>query len=130
MVGLVCLLLGAGDAFTDWLRGSYETSGFNLSSDVGPASAASLIAMTVVTFAAVLALEGTPGNGRRIILMTSTLIPNHHGIASDRLMGILLEPDVHLGFGLVGGNSGNDTRPPVANGLKHSIPVKEKAKAP
>ncbi|MBK1834245.1 hypothetical protein [Roseibacillus ishigakijimensis] len=74
VVGLVCLLLGAGDSFGDWLRGGFEARGFPALREVSPASPWSLLALVVVTSAVVLAVEGTPGLGRRLLLLLSSLV--------------------------------------------------------
>ncbi|WP_411844911.1 hypothetical protein AAFN60_13425 [Roseibacillus persicicus] len=74
VVGLVCLVMGAGDGFAAWLKAGYEAQGFPAMSEVGSSSPVSLIVMVILTFGAVFSIEGTPGVGRRLMLMLSALV--------------------------------------------------------
>lgn len=74
VVGLVCLLVRADDGFASWLQASYQAQGFPPMSVLGPASPFSLLALIIFTFGGVLALEGTPGAGRRMMLLLSGLV--------------------------------------------------------
>lgn len=74
VVGLVCLLMRAGDGFANWLLESYRAQGFPEMTILGPSSPFSLLSLMIFTFGGVLALEGTPGTGRRAMLLLSGLI--------------------------------------------------------
>lgn len=74
VVGLVCLLLGAGTSFGESLLAAYQGRGFPEMEVIGSGSPASLIAMVIFIFGIVLALEGTPGTGRRVMLLVSGLV--------------------------------------------------------
>lgn len=74
VLGLVCLLLGAGEGFGAWLTSGYEGSGFPKMELVPPGSPAALVALVIFTFGVVFAMEGTPGTGRRVMLLLSGLV--------------------------------------------------------
>lgn len=74
VVGLVCLLMGAGEGLAASLMAGYEAQGFPALQEVGESSPGSLLAMVLLTFGMVVAIEGTPGAGRRVILLLSALV--------------------------------------------------------
>ncbi|MGJ8724029.1 MAG: hypothetical protein ACSHYB_05690 [Roseibacillus sp.] len=74
VVGLVCLLLGAGSHFGEGLLAAYQGRGFPKMEAMGSSSPASLLALVIFTFGIVLALDGTPGTGRRVMLLLSGLV--------------------------------------------------------
>ena len=96
VVGLVLLLLEAGVGFGEWLLNGYLSQGFPEMEILGAASPASLAALVICTFGMVLALEGTPGTGRRIMLLASGLVVL--GLASPvlGLWGVFWNPFVVL----------------------------------
>lgn len=96
VVGLVCLLMGVGEGFASWLREGYLAQGFPPLRELGEASLPSLLALVLVTFGIVVALEGTPGNGRRVALLVSGMLLV--GVASPvfALWGLFWSPFVLL----------------------------------
>ncbi len=74
VVALGCLLLGVEVSSTQWLSESYAYRGFPPLTALPTASLPVIIVLIVVTFAAALALEGTPGLGRRVLLLLSGLV--------------------------------------------------------
>lgn len=74
VVGLVCLLMRSDEGFACWLQESYRAQGFPAMSVLAPASPFSLLSLMLFTFGGVLALEGTPGTGRRMMLLLSGLV--------------------------------------------------------
>ena len=96
VVGLVSLLLGAGAHFGEALLGAYQGRGFPEMEVLGAASVASLLALVIATFAIVLALEGTPGTGRRLMLLLSGLVVLAMASPVLGLWGIFWNPFVLL----------------------------------
>lgn len=74
VVGLVCLLLGVGNGFGQWLANGYQANGFPELQIHPPGSVLSLFVLVIATFGTVLGLEGTPGAGRRVMLLLSGMI--------------------------------------------------------
>ena len=96
VLGLVCLLLGGGVGFANWLLASYQSQGFPELTAVSESSATSLIVMVVTTFAAVFSLEGTPGTGRRVMLLVSGLVVLVLASPVFALWGIFWSPAVNV----------------------------------
>lgn len=74
VVALVCLLTGLGDGFASSLHDGYQGLGFPLRGELNDASPGMLGMLVVVTLGVVVALEGTPGGGRRIMILASGLL--------------------------------------------------------
>lgn len=74
VVALVCLLTGLGEGFANWLRSGYSAQGFTPLRELGEASLFALGTLVFFTFGTVVALEGTPGNGKRLIILVSGLL--------------------------------------------------------
>ena len=74
VIGLVCVLLKGDERMSQWLFTSYEAQGFPSLEKVPVASPISLIVMIVSTLGVVFAIEGTPGNLRRVMLLVTSLL--------------------------------------------------------
>jgi F0F1-type ATP synthase membrane subunit c/vacuolar-type H+-ATPase subunit K len=74
IVGLVFLLTGWGDGLAGSLREGYVATGFPPLSERQGASLFSLTILILGTFGSVIALEGTPGTGKRVMLLASSLV--------------------------------------------------------
>ncbi len=96
VVGLVCLLLGAGDGFGKWLQVGFQKNGFPELEILPPGSPVSLVALVIFSFGAVLALEGTPGAGRRAMLLLSGLVVLAMAAPVLALWGVFWNPFVLL----------------------------------
>ena len=96
VVGLVCLLIGAGDPFGNWLFQGYRQNGFPEMSVLEPASPASLVVLVIFTMGSVFAIEGTPGGGRRTMLLLSGMVVFAMASPVLALWGVFWNPFVLL----------------------------------
>lgn len=96
VVGLVSLLLGAGDSLGSWLQAGFERHGFPELTVWSPSSPFALLSLVILSFVAVLALEGTPGTGRRVMLLLSTLVLLAMASPVFALWGIFWNPFILL----------------------------------
>ena len=96
VVGLVSLLLDAGAGFGNWLLSGYQGQGFPDMEVLGGSSPVFLLILVVCTFGMVFALEGTPGTGRRIMLLASGLVVLALASPVLALWGLFLNPFVLL----------------------------------
>ena len=96
LVGLMCLLLGAGEGFGAWLSEGYQGNGFPELSELSMGSPAALLALVIFTVGGVFAIGGTPGTGRRAMLLLSGLVVLAMASPVMALWGVFWNPLVLL----------------------------------
>lgn len=96
LVGLVCLLLDAGASFGQWLAGGFAKAGFPEGQVLASASPVSMLALLIFTVGTVFAVEGTPGVGRRVMLLLSGMVVLGMACPVLALWGVFWNPFVLL----------------------------------
>ena len=96
VVALVFLLMGLGESLDAWLAKGFEANGFPELTPLPAASPASLVALLIFTIGAVFAVEGTPGAGRRVMLLLSGTVILAMASPVLALWGVLWNPFILL----------------------------------
>lgn len=96
VVALVSLLMGAGESLDAWLVKGFEGNGFPELAPLSASSPTALVALVICTVGAVFAIEGTPGVGRRVMLLLSGMVVFAMASPVLALWGVLWNPFILL----------------------------------
>ena len=74
VIGLVCLILEVGSDLGTQIEQGYLANGFAEMEVLSLSSVASLLSLLIFTIGTVFSIDGTPGVGRRVMLLLSAVV--------------------------------------------------------